>query len=117
MKNTDQIYPEYRAQFLSLVEKHSAATANGESAKANKIHKQLHKLYFEIRQKNMTSLFQEFFESENESLQMWSAVFSLRTDSKKAEHILETLSRKESIIALTAGTLLQLWRLGKLELL
>ncbi len=70
-----EIRRRLRDSFLKYVEMHTAAGSKGESGAADKAHKQLHKLYAEVKQKNMTDIFQEFITSEDQPVRLWSAVF------------------------------------------
>lgn len=110
--NTEKIIVD----FLKYSIEHSKAYENGEYKKANKLHKELHKLYDVVKESNQTNIFQKFIKDENESVRFWAAVFTLKVNENESIRALEELSNRSNM-KMTALTTLNLWKEGKLNLL
>ncbi|MBD1432692.1 DUF2019 domain-containing protein [Sphingobacterium sp. DN00404] len=105
-----------KEEFLINAIEHGEAYSNGNYKKANKLHAKLHDLYNYAKKWNQVEVFSELLQDKNESVRLWSAIFTLKFNPEVAEKILIGL-KKESGVKMTAETTLQLWKEDKLDLL
>lgn len=106
-----------KEKFLIDATEHGQAIAIGDHKKANSIYKKLQNLYSKSKEKNQVDVFGELLNDNDENVRLWAAVFTLKTSTVIAEKTLEELTNLTSITGLTAKTILQLWKDGKMELL
>ncbi len=104
-------------EFLAYVAKHGHAISLGDHDKANKIHKSLQSLYNTAKEENLSNVFEELLNEEDENVRLWAATFTLKVSPGIAEKTLQELTGSKGITGLTAKTTLQLWKLGLLNTL
>lgn len=107
---------EIAQHFLQIAAKHGAAYSTGNYKLANKLHKKLHELYDQAKLSNCQDVFKDMIDNEDESIQLWAAIFTLKLSPQLAETVLARLA-ENSNIKMTAQTTLTLWRQDKLNLL
>lgn len=106
-----------KEKFLVEATEHGQAIAIGDHKKANSIHKKIQNLYKKAKEKNQIDVFAEMLNEEDENVRLWAAIFTLKTSTEVAEKVLQELTKLTSITGLTARTILQLWKEGKMDLL
>lgn len=104
-------------EFVQLALRHGSAIQQGDYKTANKIHRQLQRLYTIAHEMGRPEMFAEFLREEDENVRLWAAVYTLKYNAHTAEEVLNDLSKLKSITALTADTTLKMWKQGLLNLL
>lgn len=108
---------EFIETFIQEAKKHGEAINHGEHKTANKVHKKIHTLYKFALANKIEITFLDLMDNEDENVQLWAAVCSLKYSKLLAEKKLQDLSNLSTIVSLTATLTLKLWKEGKLELL
>jgi hypothetical protein len=93
--------------YIELASTHGELLIEGDSKKANKIHKRLTELVLKIKaDKSIHDLFFNLLEHENVAVRMWTAVELSATFKEKALNKLREIEKLDSILSLTAFSLI-----------
>ena len=104
-------------KFLYYATEHGHAIWQGNHQEANKMHEELQKLYKVAKEKNVPDIFSSFLTEEDANVRLWAATFTLKINPGIAEQELMNLSELKGITAISARTILKLWKQGLLDLL
>lgn len=102
--------------YIELATTHGQLLNEGDSQKANKIHKKLTDLVLKIKaDKTKHGLFFNLLEHENITVRMWTAVELSATFEEKALIKLGEIEKFDSILSLTAYSLIDSIENGMIE--
>ena len=112
MSNCDDL----RDAFLSHALAHHEASLAADYRKANKLHNELMHIYKEVLAQDRSEIFAGFIDHENESVRIWACTFLLPTNTARAVQVLANIRDSESPVSTIAGTVIELWTRGQLNL-
>jgi len=110
--DTVECKEKLKEKFISKSIEHGEVYCMGEYKKANRLHKNVTKIYHEICERNYIELLYEFINHKEESVQIWGATFLLKHDSDIAIKKLNDLTQLSSIYGLDAKTTIDMWKKG-----
>lgn len=97
-----------KEDFIKYVLEHANAEKEGNSKKANRIHKKIATLYQKAKEKGYIDIFHSLLDCKNEDIRIWAASFSLKTEPRKARKALVKLTHSKSIfISFPAKSILE----------
>jgi len=103
-------------KFKELSIKHEEAIQTGNNKTANRLHKELMSLYYDIKNNEDFIIIKELSKDKNESVRLWAATFLLKSNSEFALKLLNDLKKSNSVNSLTASAIIDMWAKGMLQL-
>ena len=102
--------------YIELATNHGELLIEGDSKKANRIHKKLTDLVLKIKgDKSVHDLFFDLLEHENITVRMWTAVELSNTFSEIALSKLKEIEKLDTILSLTAYSLIDSIKTGMIN--
>tara|TARA_R110002072_G_scaffold303099_1_gene493492 strand:- start:218980 stop:219327 length:348 start_codon:yes stop_codon:yes gene_type:complete len=103
------------SKYVSKVIAQSVALEEGDSTRANRLYRDVSKLFEQIVSEGCRHKLLELLDHEEPVVRSKAAFHSLSIDPSKAESTLEAVSQEPGIVGFNAGMTLSEWRKGNLQ--
>ena len=107
---------ETQNDFINNAALHQEAIQKGDDRTANKIHFKLMATYKLLRDSDDLDQLKDLCKYPDESVQLWAATFSLKSDPNMAMSLLSELTKSKGIVGFMASTTIDLWKKNMLAL-
>ena len=102
--------------FIDNAISHGKAIEDGNHKLANKLHKDISKIYNIIKREERWDELKDMVEHSDESVRLWAATFLLHHNQDFALKALKGLEKSKKIFGLSASTTIDMWNKGMLQL-